>query len=99
VIITTIQRNRDLVVPNGDTVLIPGDELVLIGDAGDIAAVCACAAAHATSVSTDRNGTAGPLHRPPVPAERKATLAEMTRSTAEQGLYDWSDLPTKSPPH
>ena len=73
VIITTIQRNRDLVVPNGDTVLIPGDELVLIGDAGDIAAVRACAAAHAASASTtDRNGTTGPLHRPTPLAERRA---------------------------
>ena len=73
VIITTIQRNRDLVVPNGDTVLIPGDELVLIGASGDIAAVRACAAANAASASlTIRNGTAGPLHRPIPLAERRA---------------------------
>ncbi len=39
VIVTTIQRNRDLVVPNGDTVLTPGDELVLIGNSGEIAVV------------------------------------------------------------
>jgi Trk K+ transport system NAD-binding subunit len=39
VIVTTIQRNRDLVVPNGDTVLIPGDELVLIGNPDEIAVV------------------------------------------------------------
>ena len=39
VIVTTIQRQRDLVVPNGDTVLTPGDELVLIGNPNDISAV------------------------------------------------------------
>jgi H+/Cl- antiporter ClcA/CBS domain-containing protein len=39
VIITTIQRNRDLVIPNGDTVLTTGDDLVFIGNAGDIGAV------------------------------------------------------------
>jgi H+/Cl- antiporter ClcA len=37
VIITTIQRNRDLVVPNGNTVLGSGDELVVIGTPPDIA--------------------------------------------------------------
>jgi CBS domain-containing protein len=36
VIVTTIQRNRDLVVPNGNTVLQAGDELVLIGSSSDI---------------------------------------------------------------
>jgi H+/Cl- antiporter ClcA len=39
VIVTTIQRNRDLVVPNGNTVLQPGDELVLIGTSSDIDAI------------------------------------------------------------
>jgi H+/Cl- antiporter ClcA len=39
VIVTTIQRNRDLVVPDGNTVLQPGDELVLIGSSGDIDAI------------------------------------------------------------
>jgi CIC family chloride channel protein len=34
VIITTIQRGRDLVVPNGDTVLQTGDHLVLITRSG-----------------------------------------------------------------
>ncbi len=73
VIVTTIQRNRDLVVPNGDTVLMPGDQLVLIGDADDIAVVRACAAVHlASASSTDRNGTEGPLHRPTPLAERRA---------------------------
>ena len=37
VIITTMQRNRDLVVPDGDTVLRAGDELVVIGTPNDIA--------------------------------------------------------------
>jgi hypothetical protein len=37
VIITTIQRNRDLVVPNGNTLLGSGDELVVIGTLPDIA--------------------------------------------------------------
>jgi H+/Cl- antiporter ClcA/CBS domain-containing protein len=36
VIVTTIQRHRDLVVPSGNTVLEAGDELVLIGSSGDI---------------------------------------------------------------
>ena len=39
VIVTTIQRNRDLVVPDGNTVLQPGDELVLIGSSSDIDAI------------------------------------------------------------
>jgi CIC family chloride channel protein len=47
VIITTIQRNRDLVVPNGDTVLSPGDELVVIGTPGDISATRTLAEPHA----------------------------------------------------
>ena len=37
VIVTTIQRRQDLVVPNGSTVLEAGDELVLIGQSTDIA--------------------------------------------------------------
>jgi CBS domain-containing protein len=36
VIVTTIQRRQDLVVPNGSTVLEAGDELVLIGQSTDI---------------------------------------------------------------
>ena len=39
VIVTTIQRQRDLMVPRGATVLEAGDELVLIGRSGDIDAV------------------------------------------------------------
>ena len=37
IIVTTIQRRRDLVVPDGDTVLEAGDELVLIGLPSDLA--------------------------------------------------------------
>jgi CBS domain-containing protein len=36
VIVTTIQRRRDLVVPDGRTVLEAGDELLLIGQSSDI---------------------------------------------------------------
>jgi uncharacterized protein with PhoU and TrkA domain len=65
VIITTIQRNRDLVVPTGDTVLHPGDELVLIGSSGDIADVRELAMAHAANpASADQNGTREPTHHP-----------------------------------
>lgn len=39
VIVTTIQRDRDLVVPTGGTVLEAGDELILIGSSSDIKAI------------------------------------------------------------
>ena len=39
IIVTTIQRDRDLFVPAGTTVLEGGDELVLIGSTGDIDAI------------------------------------------------------------
>ncbi len=39
VIVTTIQRRRDLLVPDGSTVLDAGDELVIIGPAVDIDAI------------------------------------------------------------
>ena len=39
IIVTTIQRHRDLVVPEGTTVLEVGDELVLIGNTSDIDAI------------------------------------------------------------
>jgi uncharacterized protein with PhoU and TrkA domain len=57
IIVTTIQRARDLMVPDGDTELVPGDELVLIGTPGDIAAVHALAASDGAS-STLQNGAA-----------------------------------------
>jgi CBS domain-containing protein len=52
VIVTSIQRDHDLVVPNGDTVLTPGDELVLIGNSSDFAAVRELAAAQVNGRST-----------------------------------------------
>ena len=36
IIVTTILRKQDLVVPNGSTVLEVGDELVVIGQSSDI---------------------------------------------------------------
>jgi chloride channel protein, CIC family len=39
IIVTTIQRDRDLVVPTGTTVLEGGDELVLIGNTRDFDAI------------------------------------------------------------
>ena len=36
IIVTTIERKHDLVVPDGDTVLEADDELVLIGQPSDI---------------------------------------------------------------
>ena len=43
VIITTIQRDRDLLVPTGSTRIEPGDELVLIGRSQDIDGIRAMA--------------------------------------------------------
>ena len=39
IIVTTIERNRDLVVPTGNTKLQAGDELILIGRRSDIDAI------------------------------------------------------------
>ena len=39
IIVTTIQRNQDLVEPVGSTTLEAGDELVLIGRSDDIDAI------------------------------------------------------------
>jgi CBS domain-containing protein len=39
IIVTTIQRQRDLVVPSGSTVLESGDELILIGNTRDFDAI------------------------------------------------------------
>jgi predicted transcriptional regulator len=44
IIVTTIQRQQDLVVPTGSTVLDAGDELILIGRSADIDLVEAMAA-------------------------------------------------------
>ena len=43
IIVTTIQRNQDLVVPSGNTKLEAGDELVLIGRSSDIDTIRAIA--------------------------------------------------------
>lgn len=48
VIVTTIQRRRDLVVPDGSTVLESGDELVLIGRSSDIDVIREVAAGRAS---------------------------------------------------
>ena len=44
IIVTTIERNRDLVVPTGNTKLQAGDELILIGRRSDIDAIRVIAA-------------------------------------------------------
>jgi CBS-domain-containing membrane protein len=62
VIVTIIQRDGDLVVPNGDTVLTPGDELVLIGNPGEIAFV-RDAMAHVEQTLTNQNDAKDTLHR------------------------------------
>ena len=49
---TTIQRQRDLLVPDGNTVLEAGDELVIIGPTTEIDAIRAL--------------VAGPVHGPAV---------------------------------
>jgi H+/Cl- antiporter ClcA len=43
IIVTTIQRNKDLVVPTGSTRLQAGDELIVLGRSGDIDAFRAIA--------------------------------------------------------
>ena len=72
VIVTTIQRERDLVVPVGDTVLAPGDELVLIGTPGDIAAVRGLAVALPCRPSAGQNGTEDAVYLHTTPDERRA---------------------------
>ena len=49
-------------VPNGDTVLTPGDELVLIGNPGEIAFV-RDAMAHVEQTLTNQNDAKDTLHR------------------------------------
>ena len=39
VIVTTIQRQRDLLVPDGNTLLEAGDELVIIGPTNEVDAI------------------------------------------------------------
>jgi H+/Cl- antiporter ClcA len=69
VIITTIQRNRDLVVPTGDTVLHPSDELVVIGNSADIITVRQRAASHPVGPSATH--PPGTSDRPQEPAPSK----------------------------
>ena len=58
VIVTTIQRKRDLVVPTGSTKLQAGDELVLIGRPSDIEAIRAIA----SGMGGRRDDSAHPRH-------------------------------------
>jgi len=63
VIVTTLQRQGDLIVPRGDTVLETGDELVLIGRSSDIAVVREAASGTASGPS-DRRSTERDGHPP-----------------------------------
>jgi len=63
VIVTTMQRRRDLLVPDGDTVLEIGDELVLIGPAVDVEAIRALAASPSPTPSSGPVAASG--DRPP----------------------------------
>ncbi len=62
IIVTTIQRNHDLVVPTGSTKLEAGDELVLIGRSSDIDTIRAVASGvdglHDDSGRPDTNNAA-----------------------------------------
>jgi H+/Cl- antiporter ClcA len=57
VIVTSVQRGRDLIVPAGDTVLQGGDRLVVIGRTEDIEALRAVASGSAASDSAPRRST------------------------------------------
>ncbi len=70
VIVTTIQRHRDLVVPSGSTVLEAGDELVLIGRASDIDGI----RASASGVSGPRNDAV--RSEPGMPVQMETTPNE-----------------------
>jgi CIC family chloride channel protein len=72
IIITTIQRNRDLVVPDGETLIGPGDELVVIGTPRDLSATRTLAETRTSSLlPSNTNGTSshsqvqGPLSSEP----------------------------------
>ncbi|MGH9097095.1 MAG: TrkA C-terminal domain-containing protein [Acidimicrobiales bacterium] len=56
VIVTAIQRNRDLIVPAGDTVLRTRDRLVMIGRSDDIDSI----EATVRSSPTDPSSTSAP---------------------------------------
>ena len=74
IIITTIQRDRDLVMPNGDTVLGTGDELVLIGTPRDIVVTRTLAESARAShpAPSASNGTTNAQIQPPLPSETTA---------------------------
>ena len=74
IIITTIQRNRDLVVPNGDTVLGTGDELVVIGTPNDIAVTRTMAETPPPnkSIPSASTGTTNAQIQHPLPSETTA---------------------------
>ena len=59
VIVTTIRRRRDLVVPDGSTVLEAGDELLLIGQNSEIDAIRLVAAGRTCDAADDRFGADG----------------------------------------
>ncbi len=61
IIVTTIQRHRDLVVPDGTTVLEGGDELVLIGSEDDIETVRSLASPARHGEETDIYLTVHPV--------------------------------------
>jgi CIC family chloride channel protein len=60
VIVTSIQRRRDLVIPDGDTVLQSGDRLVVIGGSEDIDALKAIASGSSPRVDSKRSLTPSP---------------------------------------
>jgi H+/Cl- antiporter ClcA/CBS domain-containing protein len=68
IIVTTIQRNRDLVVPTGSTKLKAGDELVLLGRSIDIDTIRAVASGvddrRDDSAHCEPNNTAHVEHTP-----------------------------------
>ena len=67
IIVTTIQRDRDLMVPSGTTVLEAGDELVLIGRSSDIDGIRAIAqeeSAHAETPSIEIQSSEKPRKEP-----------------------------------
>jgi hypothetical protein len=66
IIVTTIQRDRDLVVPTGGTELEVGDELVLIGTSSDIKAI--------RSLATGANGNSVTPSSPSTEVTRKEPI-------------------------
>jgi chloride channel protein, CIC family len=60
VVATTIRRDRSLVVPDGTTLLLAGDELTVIGPASDVQTLRSLA-----SGPPDDDGTDGTVGRPP----------------------------------